>query len=144
MTVISTILKEKGGHIEAVTAEATIAEAARRLASKRIGALVVVDGDGKLAGIVSERDLVRALSSHGGRCLEMKVRDVMTAEVITCKPSDTVDNLMEVMTSGRFRHVPVMEGDRLVGVVSIGDIVKYKIAEATAEAEALRSYIVAG
>ncbi|MDX5361860.1 MAG: CBS domain-containing protein [Alphaproteobacteria bacterium] len=144
MTAISTILREKGGQVETVLADTGIAEAVSLLAQKRIGALVVLDARKRLSGIISERDIVRALAEHGAAALDMDVGSLMTRKVVTCIGEDTVDEVMGVMTSGRFRHAPVMEGDSLVGLVSIGDVVKYKIAEATAEAEALKTYISAG
>ena len=112
------------------------------LLAERVG--LVLDEDGGVAGIVSERDLVRALASQGAGALELEAWQVMTREVVTCDPDDTIEDVMQAMTSGRFRHVPVVRHGELLGLVSIGDVVKARLAEATHETEALRAYIVAG
>src|SRR5207237_8971451 len=137
-------LKGKGGNVIGVAADASLAEAVAILNDKRIGALVVQDGQGALGGILSERDLVRALAADGAAALAHKVDRYLTREVVTCSLSDTVEDLMEMMTKGRFRHVPVMdEGGKLCGLISIGDVVKNRIAETVREAEELRVYISA-
>jgi CBS domain-containing protein len=119
--------------------EATI----QALETKRVGALVVCDGD-RVVGILSERDLVRAVARHGGGALARPVGDFMTAEVVFAEPTETVAVLMERMTDRRIRHLPVLSEGRLIGVVSIGDLVKSQIAEATFEAESMKAYIGAG
>jgi CBS domain-containing protein len=138
------ILQGKGRDIVAITTTATIAEAARLLTDRRIGALVVKDGAGALVGIISERDLVHAIARAGAAALTATVADHMTPEPETCVETDAVERVMETMTHGRFRHVPVLDGeDRLCGMVSIGDVVKSRIAETVSEAAALRDYISA-
>jgi len=121
-----------------------VQEAAKLLTEKRIGALVVQDRSGVLTGIISERDLVQAIAKGGTAALAEQVGDHMTAAPETCVETDTVETLMEVMTRGRFRHVPVLDDDlRLCGMISIGDVVKTRIAETVSEAAALRDYISA-
>jgi CBS domain-containing protein len=138
------ILYGKGRDVVAITEGASIADAARLLTDRRIGALVVTDGDGRLTGIISERDLVRAIARAGAGALAQSVAEHMTPEPETCVETDTVESLMETMTRGRFRHVPVLDdGLILCGMVSIGDVVKSRIAETVSEAAALRDYISA-
>jgi CBS domain-containing protein len=138
------ILQGKGRDVVAISASATISEAARLLTDRRIGALIVKDGSGSPIGIISERDLVHAIALAGAAALTQTVADHMTPEPETCVESDTVESLMETMTHGRFRHVQVVDGDcRLCGMVSIGDVVKTRIAETVSEAAALRNYISA-
>lgn len=138
------ILRDKGHDIITVPSGATLAEAARILSSKRIGAVVVKGSTGALAGIFSERDLVHAIAENGAAALGQSVEDHMTSEPQTCAECDSVEVIMEVMTRGRFRHVPVLdENGRLCGMVSIGDVVKTRIAETVSEAAALRDYISA-
>ena len=138
------ILHGKGREVVAVSSSATIQDAARLLTDKKIGALVVKDASGKLTGIISERDLVHAIAADGAAALAHRVGDHMTPAPETCVETDTVETVMEVMTRGRFRHVPVLD-DRLVlcGMISIGDVVKTRIAETVSEAAALRDYISA-
>ena len=138
------ILRDKGHEVFTITSDATLSEAARLLASKRIGAVVVRDRDGSLAGILSERDIVRALAQASVAALPDMVAKHMTRAVATCCETDSVDDLMEMMTRGRFRHVPVVDDDKLTGIVSIGDVVKTRIAETVQEAQSLREYIAAG
>jgi len=138
------ILHGKGRDVVAVTSSATLTEAAQLLTDRRIGALVVKDNTGQLIGIISERDLVQAIAERGAAALEDQVGDHMTHAPETCAECDTVEMVMEVMTRGRFRHVPVLDGDmRLCGMISIGDVVKTRIAETVSEAAALRDYISA-
>jgi CBS domain-containing protein len=137
------ILRDKGREVVTITSESTLSEAARLLASKRIGALVVRERDGAIAGILSERDIVRALAQASVNALPQTVATYMTRAVATCCESDSIDGLMEMMTRGRFRHVPVVEDDRLTGIISIGDVVKTRIAETVQEAQSLREYIAA-
>ena len=138
------ILHGKGREVVAITSAASICDAAKLLTEKRIGALVVNDTQGALTGIISERDLVRAIAKDGAAALAHRVADHMTPAPRTCVETDTVESVMEVMTRGRFRHVPVLDNDmRLCGMVSIGDVVKTRIAETVSEAAALRDYISA-
>jgi CBS domain-containing protein len=136
------ILYGKGRDVVAILSNATICDAAKVLADKKIGALVVKDIDGMLTGIISERDLVRAVANAGAAALSEQVADHMTPQPETCTETDTVEDLMEAMTRGRFRHVPVLDEEmRLCGMISIGDVVKTRIAETVSEATALRDYI---
>jgi CBS domain-containing protein len=138
------ILHGKGRDVVAIASHATLCDAAKLLTEKRIGALVVKDGSGALMGIISERDLVRAVAEGGAAAFSEQVGDHMTPKPQTCTEADTVESVMEVMTRGRFRHVPVLDEDmRLCGMVSIGDVVKTRIAETVSEAAALRDYISA-
>jgi CBS domain-containing protein len=138
------ILHGKGRDVMAITSGATLCDAAKLLTEKRIGALVVKDESGRLTGIISERDLVRAIAEGGAAVMSEKVGDHMTPEPETCTEADTVESVMEVMTRGRFRHVPVLdERMQLCGMISIGDVVKTRIAETVSEAAALRDYISA-
>ncbi|MGN6514325.1 MAG: CBS domain-containing protein [Rhizomicrobium sp.] len=138
------ILRDKGREVVTILSDATLSEAARLLASKRIGAVVVRERDGSLAGMLSERDIVRALAQASVAALPQTVSKYMTRTVATCSETDSVDDLMEMMTRGRFRHIPVVDEDRLTGIVSIGDVVKTRIAETVQEAQSLREYIAAG
>jgi CBS domain-containing protein len=141
MTIrVATILDGKGHDVLTVAPESSVAALVKLLAEKRIGAVPVVDGTGRVKGIVSERDVVRALAVDAA-VLERKVETLMTREVQTCVLQDTVADLMEIMTRGRFRHLPVVEAGRLIGIISIGDVVKQRVAEAQSEVEALTSYI---
>jgi CBS domain-containing protein len=138
------ILHGKGRDVVAIATTATVCDAAKLLTEKRIGALVVRDESGRLTGIISERDLVRAIARGGAAAFDELVREHMTPDPETCTEADTVESLMEVMTRGRFRHVPVLdERMQLCGMVSIGDVVKTRIAETVSEAAALRDYISA-
>lgn len=138
------ILHDKGRDVVAVSTHATLEAAAKLLTDKRIGALVVKNDDGVLTGIISERDLVRAIAKDGASALKQQVGDHMTPAPETCVETDTVEMVMEVMTRGRFRHVPVLDDHFvLCGMISIGDVVKTRIAETVSEAAALREYISA-
>jgi len=141
---VSDILAQKGGLVFTVTPGTSVAQLSQQLSARRIGSMLVLDGDGSVAGIVSERDLVRALASHGAKAMELEARQVMTRDVVTCDPDDSIDQVMETMTSGRFRHLPVVRHGELLGLVSIGDVVKARLEEAKHETEALKAYIVAG
>ena len=138
--LIAEILKEKGADVFRAAPADTLADTVRQLDDKRIGALVICEGD-KVVGILSERDLVRAVSRDGEQALSRPVSAYMTADVIFAQPTETVDTLMGRMTDRRIRHLPVLQDERLVGVVSIGDLVKSRIAEATFEAESMKAYI---
>jgi CBS domain-containing protein len=140
---VATILKAKGYNVVTASPGMTLAEAARLLSEKRIGALVIMQGR-QILGILSERDIVKTVAYAGAEALERPVRDVMTSRVVTCSLNDSVAELMDEMTDRRFRHLPVVEDGELVGIVSIGDVVKHRIAETIMESEALRFYIVHG
>ena len=137
---VATILKAKGSDVATVNPTVTLGEVATLLSERRIGAVVVMQ-DRKVLGIVSERDIVKAVARNGGEALTAPVRDVMTSRVVTCSLNDSVDELMDSMTMGRFRHLPVVENGRLVGLISIGDVVKRRIAAVEAEHQAMRDYI---
>jgi CBS domain-containing protein len=141
---VSDILAQKGGLVFTVTMATTVAQIAQQLATRRIGSVLVMADTETIAGIVSERDLVRAMSQQGVTALELEARQVMTRDVVSCHPDDSIDHVMELMTSGRFRHLPVVDRGELLGLVSIGDVVKARLEEARHETEALRAYIVAG
>lgn len=140
---VRNILKSKPAHdILTVRPDSKVSEAAKILSEKRIGALVVsVDGK-SLDGMLSERDIVRELGKRGSGCLDDNVSELMTAKVITAEPDDVTVQALQKMTDGRFRHLPVMEGGRMIGVISIGDVVKYRIEEVQRENEALTDMIV--
>lgn len=143
MTVAS-LLKNKPENIVTVLAETPIGDAATLLADNRIGAVVVTDGADHVAGILSERDIVRGLSSHGASVLTKPVSELMTAPVETCNRSETINHVMYRMSEGRFRHMPVTEDGRLVGVISIGDVVKHRISDLEHEKAAMQDYILTG
>lgn len=130
-----------GGDIISIEPTANLAAAVKLLAKNRIGAVVILGPGGRLAGILSERDIVLALSEHGERALTLPVGQFMTRNVATCGEEDSCASLMERMTEGKFRHLPVVTQDRLIGIVSIGDVVKQRVDEIEAEAEAMREYI---
>jgi CBS domain-containing protein len=138
---VTTILSAKGGDVISIEPTATLETAVRMLAERGIGALLVLGPDRRLVGILSERDIVRVLAEKGAGVLAQPAAQVMTRKVVTCSPSDTVDVLMERMTTGKFRHVPVVEQDRVIGVISIGDVVKHRLKEIEQESAALRDYI---
>lgn len=139
---VVTILKQKGNQVSTISSTSSLLDASHMLASKKIGAVVVSDGEGQVAGILSERDIVRAISKGGAAVLSSPVADMMTRDVITCTESETLDNIMQIMTRGRFRHLPVVDSaGRLAGIISIGDAVKFHIGEIRMEAEAMRDYI---
>jgi CBS domain-containing protein len=138
---VKAILSSKGSDVVTIEPVASIGAAVKRLAERRIGALVVQGADNRVVGIVSERDIVWALAERGSAVLDDPVSQVMTRKVVSCGLSDTVSALMEQMTSGKFRHIPVIEQNRLAGIISIGDVVKYRLSEMEVESAALRDYI---
>jgi len=140
---IAAILSDKGHEVVRVTPETSVSSMVSELTTRRIGALLVMAGD-QVMGVVSERDIVRALASHGGAALDLSARDVMTSPVVSIAPADSVARAMALMTDRRIRHLPVLDSGRLVGLVSIGDLVKRRIEEIEQEAEALKDYITAG
>ena len=137
---VRAILDTKGHQIMSVPPEAKLSEAIRLLGERRIGAVLVMSQD-RIDGILSERDIVRVLGERGAAVLDEPVSAVMTRKVISCRQTDTVAAIMEMMTLGKFRHLPVVEGERVVGLISIGDIVKWRVREYEMEQEALREYI---
>ena len=139
--IIATILQRKGGEVFSVNPDDTIHQVAVKLAQHRIGAALVSDPSGGMLGIISERDIVRALAEDGAAALDDAVSRHMTSEVFTTTGGACIHDIMERMTHSRFRHVPVVENERLAGLISIGDVVKHRIAEIETEHRALRDYI---
>jgi CBS domain-containing protein len=139
---VSIILAGKGREVVTIEPSASLAEAVRLLAEKRIGAALVLGADRRIAGIISERDVVRTLAERGASALDEQVSGTMTRKVETCNESESVANIMERMTAGKFRHMPVVDQGRLVGVVSIGDIVKHRVQEMERDSVAMRDYIM--
>jgi CBS domain-containing protein len=138
---VADILSVKGADVVTIREDEPIAAAIALLARNRIGAVLVVDQDNTVKGIFSERDVVHALHQHRADLFDKRVADLMTREVVTCLPGDNIAAIMAMMTSGRFRHIPVLEDGKLAGIISIGDVVKSRIAEAESEVDALRRYI---
>lgn len=141
--LVAQIIKDKGDQVYTCAPGDSLAEAARSLHERRVGAMVVVDGD-KVVGILSERDIIAAVAKDGSGCLTRPISDYMTRDVVFAKPADAIDSLMERMTERRIRHLPVLHEERLAGIVSIGDVVKCKIADTVLEAETLKAYIISG
>ncbi|UOK69926.1 CBS domain-containing protein [Ancylobacter polymorphus] len=139
---VRTILEEKGFDVQTIAPEATLREATELLAAKRIGAIVVTDPERRVVGILSERDVVRVIGLDGPGRLDDTVGSVMTSRVVTCEGNETVHQIMEHMTAGRFRHLPVVQGGKLIGIISIGDVVKHRLAEMERESHAMREYIL--
>jgi len=142
--IVSAILKGKGSAV--ITAEPTenLLAISNLIAKHRIGAVIISEPGGTLLGILSERDIVNAVAASGARALDKPASEVMTRNLLTCEPGNSVDELMTIMTRSRVRHLPVVEQGRLVGIVSIGDVVKCKLDEASAEVGLLRDYVMAG
>ncbi|SDE17808.1 MULTISPECIES: CBS domain-containing protein [Kordiimonas] len=140
---VGQILSHKGDDIIAMERGCTVMEVAKLLGERRIGAIPIVDG-GTICGIMSERDVVRGIAIRGGGVLADDVSTLMTKSVFTCGKDDTVYELMKMMTERRIRHVPVVDGDKLIGMISIGDVVKHRMQQAAAENEALKDYIAQG
>jgi CBS domain-containing protein len=138
---VKAILAAKGGDIVSIEPTADLAAAAKLLAERRIGSVVIRGAGGRLAGILSERDIVRALAEHGAAALQLPVGQAMTRNVATCGEDDSVASIMERMTEGKFRHLPVVENGNLVGLISIGDVVKQRVDQIERESEAMRDYI---
>jgi CBS domain-containing protein len=138
---VKTILSTKGGDVISIEPTASLETAVKTLAKHRIGALLVLGPDRRVVGILSERDVVRALGEQGADVLTMPLAQVMTRKVVTCGETETVGTLMEQMTAGKFRHLPVVEQDQVVGIISIGDVVKHRLHEMDQESAALRDYI---
>jgi CBS domain-containing protein len=141
---VADLLRNKGSEVATVPPKISVTGLLEDLARYNVGALVVVDEKGTLVGIVSERDVVRRLNERGASLLTAPVSEIMTAPVVTCEPSQGVDTLAEIMTERRIRHMPVVEGGRLIGIVSIGDVVKSRIQQLESDREQLESYIAQG
>lgn len=141
---VQAILADKGPDIVCMQPEATILDACRKLAEHRIGAVLVRDASGTIAGVFSERDVARAVAERGAGAMGIALSEVMTRNVLTCKPDDSIDDVMAVMTARRVRHLPVLDGGRLIGIISIGDVVKHRLDEAALEVDSLREYVLAG
>ncbi len=141
---VERILALKGNDVISVTTNETIGVAANILSKNRIGAILVRDDDGFVRGVLSERDIVRGLADLGSRCLETGVVELMTRDVVFCGPEDDIDTIMAIMTDRRIRHLPVMRENQLLGIISIGDVVKFRIEEIKSEADAMRQYIATG
>lgn len=141
--LIAQIIRDKGAVVHTLAANATLEDAARELTEKRVGALVVMDTESAIIGVFSERDLVREVARRGAEALQDKVFNAMSHEVFTAHPEETIDDCLGRMTDRRVRHLPVVEEVRLIGIVSIGDLVKHRIARAEAESAAMQAYIAA-
>ena len=139
--MVKDMLAAKGGDVVSIEPTANLETAAKLLAARKIGALVILGAGGRLAGILSERDIVRAVAGRGASALDLPVGQTMTRDVMTCGEDDTCAEIMERMTSGRFRHLPVLRDNALVGLISIGDVVKQRVEEIERETEAMRDYI---
>ncbi len=137
---VSSILRRKGTHVETARAQTTASQAARRLTAEGVGSLVIVDDQGHLLGVLSERDLVRALSEHGPSASDVSVGGLVRERPATCKPEDSLRQVMAIMTRSRARHLPVIAGEALVGIVSIGDVVKGQLEDLELELGVLRDY----
>jgi len=138
---VKAVLNNKGYAVVSVEPAATVLEIAQTITSRRIGAVLVLHEDGSVAGIVSERDVVKALASHAAKVLDLRASDLMTRDVITATPDTSVDDAMEVMDTGYFRHLPVLEEGRLAGIISVRDLVKYRIMQQQHDVESLKEYI---
>lgn len=139
---VSIILAAKGRNVVSVEPNATLSSAVALLAEKRIGAVAVLGVDSRIVGILSERDIVRALAERGAAALDAPVSQIMTRKVSTCTEAETIPSIMERMTEGKFRHVPVVDQGRLVGIVSIGDVVKHRLQQMESDSAAMRNYIL--
>ena len=139
---VSTILSVKGRDIFTIEPGATLTAAAKLLAEKRIGALLILGPDHRITGILSERDIVRAIAERGAAALDNFVSTAMTREVVTCRETETITSIMDRMTSGKFRHLPVVDQDRPVGMISISDVIKYRVHEMERDAAQMREYIL--
>ena len=140
---VTAILKDKGRAVECASPDHKVMDVARRLSARRIGAIVVTEANGAVVGIISERDLAYGLATHGSNLGHLNVSELMTKAVITCCPSDSLSQIMKVMTERRIRHLPVLDGQALVGIVTIGDVLKFRLEETQMEAAVLRDYAIA-
>jgi CBS domain-containing protein len=139
--IVKSIIDTKGGDVVTLEPSVSLDTAAKLLAERRIGAVVVLGADDRVVGILSERDIVREIADHGVAAMQQQVSQVMTRKVVTCTLDETLHSIMERMTAGKFRHVPVIDQGRLAGIISIGDVVKHRIEEMEQESDALKSYI---
>jgi CBS domain-containing protein len=139
--LVSQILGQKAGGVTTASPIMSVSDLAALLADKKIGCVVVTADGTTVAGIVSERDIVRALAQRGAGALALPISGIMTAKVVTCAPNDTADSVLHRMTEGRFRHIPVMAGGAMVGLISIGDVVKARLSELSMEKDALEGMI---
>ena len=139
---VSIILAGKGRDVVTIEPSATLSDAVKLLAEKRIGAVVILGADRRIAGILSERDIVRALAESGRDAVDGPVSAAMTRKVSTCHERETISAIMERMTTGKFRHIPVVDQGKLVGIVSIGDVVKHRLSEVERDSAAMRDYIL--
>ncbi|MBC7953954.1 MAG: CBS domain-containing protein [Rhodospirillaceae bacterium] len=139
---VETILKSKGSNVFSIRPEHSVSDAAALMSTKRVGVAMVCDSKGRLMGVVSERDIVSGITQYGKGLLDMPVRNIMSSPVVTCKPTDSVKQIMEVMTERRIRHLPVTDGDDILGIVSIGDAVNFRLHEAEIEKAVLRDFAV--
>ena len=139
--IVKSIIDNKGHTVVTLEPSASLDAAAKVLAERRIGAVVVLGADARLVGILSERDIVRAIAERGTGAMQEQVAQVMTRKVATCTLEETLHSIMERMTAGKFRHLPVIEQGKLVGIISIGDVVKHRIVEMEQESDALKTYI---
>ncbi len=140
--IVSIILADKGREVVTIEPGASLARAAKLLAEKRIGAALILGADLRLVGIISERDIVQAIAARGAAALDEPVSQTMTRKVETCNENETISSIMERMTNGKFRHVPVVDQGRLAGIVSIGDVVKHRLQQVERESAAMRDYIL--
>lgn len=141
---VAAILKAKGRAVSTARPDTSLLDITSRLAAKKIGAIVIVGEEGRVAGIISERDVIRAIAERGPQTLSQPVSDVMTRAVVSCSETSTLEELMATMTQGRFRHLPVTDDGALVGIISIGDVIKHHVAEVEMEVSAMRGYLATG
>jgi CBS domain-containing protein len=139
--IVKSIIDIKGRDVLTMEPNATLDAAAKLLAERRIGAVVVIGAEDRVVGILSERDIVRAVAERGTGAMQEQVAQIMTRKVATCTLDESIHSIMERMTAGKFRHVPVIENGRLAGIISIGDVVKHRIVEIEQESDALKTYI---
>ncbi len=139
--IIASILQSKGADVSTVRPDDKISDVIQTLKNQGIGALVLTDGSSKILGIISERDIIGTLAERGPEALDLSVGELATTTVQTCTPGDSIEKIMSILTKWRIRHLPVVENDKIVGIVSIGDVVKYRLEEIASEAEALREYM---
>jgi CBS domain-containing protein len=142
--IIEQILKGKGRSVMTARQDDTIHEIASRLSHRKIGAIVIINGAEQVEGIVSERDIIRLVAEHGAKALSMPASGAMTRNVVSCTSKATIEEIMDIMTNGRFRHLPVIENGKLAGIISIGDVVKHHTAEVQLEVTAMRDYLATG
>ena len=141
--IVATILKNKRPGVETISPDQSVLVCAGQLAAGRIGALIVSRDGSSLDGLISERDIAYALAVHGERLLDLPVSELMTKSVVTCAPEDSIEKIMNIMTSRRIRHLPVKQGNRLIGIISIGDVLKHRVDELQIEAGVLRDVSIA-